>query len=295
MKEYDVIIIGGGPAGLSAAIYASRSGVSVCVVDAGTGGAASNTPTIENYPGAGVIDGYELVARMRADAERCGAKFLQGEAARVKNGKEKRVILRSGEELSCYALVLAFGSMPKKLGVANERDYAGAGLSYCATCDGNFFKGKTVAVVGTNAHAKSDAGYLTGIAKKVYVIGAKEDVDGAERIDGTVVTLCGMPLSGVTVRAADGEERELSLDGLFVSLGYEPSGRDVYGKIVETNEQGYIVCDRKMQTSEEGIFAAGDIVDKPLRQIVCAVSDGAIAGQFAATYARQTIKAQTGR
>ena len=289
METYEVLIIGGGPAGLSAAVYAARSGASTCVIDAGVGGAASNTPAIENYPALGAIGGYELVARFREDAERCGASLITGEAVKIEDGG-RRVVLKSGQVLSCRALVLAFGSRPRPLGIENERSYLGAGLSYCATCDGNFFKGKTVAVVGNTAHAKRDAAYLTALAKKVFWIGANGTAEGVEVIDGTVTALCGMPLSGVTVQAQDGRVRELPLDGLFVAKGYEPSGRALYTPLVQTNAQGYILCNARMETSVSGIFAAGDIVDKPLRQIVTAASDGAIAGQFAAAYARQSGK-----
>ena len=289
MENYEVLIIGGGPAGLSAAVYAARSGASTCVIDAGVGGAASNTPQIENYPGAGEISGYELVARFKEDATRAGATLLAGEVVKIEDGG-KKVVLKSGQEISCRALVLAFGSRPKPLGLPGEENYLGAGLSYCATCDGNFFKGKTVAVVGNNAHAKRDAAYLTGMAEKVFLIGAKATVEGVETIDGRVTALKSMPLQSVTVRFDDGREETLPLDGLFVSMGYEPSGKALYAPLVQTNAQGYIVCDAKMQTSVQGVFAAGDIVDKPLRQVVCAASDGAIAGQFAAVYARHNVE-----
>lgn len=273
---YDVIIIGGGPAGLAASIYAARAGASVLVLEElSLGGVAAATPVIENYPGFESISGYELADKMSAQAAKCGASVYYGKAEKIEDGEIKKVTLAGGEILSCRALVLALGSSPRKLGVEGEADMLGMGLSYCATCDGNFFRGKKVIVAGKGTHAKSAAEYLAPIASEVTVIDPELT---------PVVKFNGKPLESVTVRDS-GVERDIECSGLFVSLGYAPNV-SLAEKLVRTDPHGYIICDEKMSTSLAGIFAAGDIVKKPLRQIATAVSDGAIAGQFAAAYAR---------
>ncbi len=288
-KSFDVGIVGGGPAGLSAAIYAARSGVTVAVIEAlYTGGVASTTPTVENYPGFASIDGFTLAQKMHEHAQACGAQIVYAKAEKIEDGEKKRVMLSSGETLVCGALVLALGNEPRKLGVAGEAALLGAGVSYCATCDGNFFRGRRVAVAGGGTNAVSAAEYLVPLAEKVYMIhgGKIPDVEGTEKMEHTeIIALSGNPLQSLTLSCA-GKTRDLGVDGLFVSLGYKPAV-ELVRELVRTDEYGYILCDEKMQTSKEGIFAAGDARSKPLRQIVTAASDGAIAGQFAAVYARR--------
>ncbi len=286
---YDVVIAGGGPAGLSAAVYAARSGVRTVVLEAlVTGGVAAATPTVENYPGFTGGAGFELSQIMTTQAEQAGAEIRYGKAEKIEDGEIKKITLSSGETLFAHALVLALGNEPRKLGVAGENELLGAGLSYCATCDGNFFRGKTVAVVGGGEHAAADAAYLAPLAKKVYRLhrGKLPPSAEAECLENVQIqSLIGRPLQAVTL--FDGAQtRTLQIDGLFVSLGYTPAVGLIKG-LVETDEAGYILCDEQMRTSREGIFAAGDARKKPLRQIVTAAADGAIAGQFAAVYARR--------
>lgn len=289
MEQYDVIILGGGPAGLSAAIYAARSGVRTAVAEALLpGGVAAVTPYIENYPGFGKISGAELAQKMHEHAESCGAEFVYGKAVRIQNGPVKKVTLDSGEELCCSALVLALGNEPRKLGIAGEAELTGAGVSYCATCDGNFFRGKRVAVAGGGSAALAAAEYLLPLAASVLRVhsGALPDLPGTEKIENAQITrLQGNPLQAVDIKTADGA-RTVPVDGLFVSLGYVPAA-ELVRHLVQTDEAGYIVCDERMQTDQEGIFAAGDARRKPLRQIVTAAADGAVAGQYAAVYAKK--------
>lgn len=291
-KHYDVLIIGGGPAGLAAAVYAARSGATTAVVEALTaGGVAAATPMIENYPGFASISGYELAQKMAEQAAGCGAQFLYAKAEKIEDGEEKKVLLSSGETVRCTALVLALGNEPKKLGVPDEASWLGGGLSYCATCDGNFFRGKTVAVAGAGYYADEAVAYLRPLAAKLYRIHTKSipQSEGVVCLENTrVVRFEGKPLRALQLETA-GKEHELAVDGLFVELGYTPAVGLIRG-LVETDSAGYVVCDEQMRTSAEGIFAAGDARSKPLRQIVTAVSDGAVAGQFAAAFARKRMR-----
>lgn len=283
------MVLGAGPAGLSAAVYAARSGAVTAVAEAyAPGGLVTGTPRIENYLGYEDIAGYDLAEKMRAHAERAGATFLYGKAEKIEDGERKTVTLSGGDRLFARALVLAMGNEPRKLGLANEDELLGAGLSYCATCDGNFFRGKTTVVAGGGSHATAAAQYLVPLCKKVYVVHEKRlpDIEGTEKIENArILSLDGKPLRAITLDCG-GQTRTLETDGLFVSLGYTPSVRLVRD-LVQTDESGYVVCDEYMRTSREGIFAAGDVRKKPLRQIVTAAADGAIAGQFAAVYARK--------
>lgn len=287
-KFYDVIIIGGGAAGLSAAVYAARGNATVAVIEElVVGGVITQLPMVENYPGAGKVSGYELAQSMEADARSFGTEIIYGRAVNIyDDGEIKRVLLSDGTELKSGALILATGNKPRQLNIEREDELLGRGVSYCATCDGNFFKGKKVAVVGGKT-AESAARYLLPIASKVYRIhsGSLPDMDGIENIPGTkVIALGGDPLKEITL-SGDGGERKLGVDGLFVCLGYEPSLELVRG-FVDTDEQGYILCDERMQTTREGVFAAGDAVRKSVRQIVTAAADGAVAGLFASVYAK---------
>lgn len=287
-KYYEVVIIGGGAAGLSAAIYAARGNSTVAVVeDLAPGGVLTQLPEVENYPGLGKISGYELAQKMENDARSFGAEIIYGRAVNIFDGEPKRVIMRDGSELEAGAVILATGNKPRKLGLEGEDELLGRGVSYCATCDGNFFRGKKVAVAGGKT-AEAAAKYLLPIASAVYRVhgGSLPDIDGVKNFPDTkIVALHGDPLRSVTLKSGEGES-ELEADGLFVCLGYEPSLELVRG-FVDTDEQGYIVCDERMQTTREGVFAAGDAVHKVVRQIVTAAADGAVAGLFASVYAKR--------
>ncbi len=274
---YDSIIIGGGPAGLTAAIYLGRAKRKTIVVEKiFAGGQAGVLPTIENYPGAEKISGYELIERMTVQAKSFGVEFVSGEVVAVEKAENSYTVrLKNGQTLDGKAVVVASGCKAKGLGLAGEDDLIGAGVSYCATCDGNFFRGRTVAVAGYGEKAREAVEYLIKLASKTYLITTDDiEVDGAERIDGRVTSLIGKPLNAIEV-ATENKKITLEVNGLFISAGYTPITHFVSG-LAELDEHGYAVTDENMCMGD-GIYAVGDVRKKNLRQIVTATSDGAIA------------------
>lgn len=298
MKEYDVLIIGAGPAGLTAGIYAARAGAKVGIVEkSAPGGKANLANDLENYMGTDGISGSDLMIKSFSQAEKYGAEFIFDEVTGVFPDESKAVL--KGGDVKYKSLILAVGTYDRKTGVENEKDFIGRGVSYCAVCDGNFFKGKTVVVAGGGNTSFKDALYLATIANKVYIVHRREGfraekilVERAknnEKIDfvlnGVINAFHGNEkLESVDVKFKDGGVKTLETDGVFVALGAEPETGFIPSEI-KKDDKGYIVTDDKMQTSVKGIFAAGDVREKNLRQIVTASSDGAIAGQFAAEYA----------
>ena len=301
-RLYDVAILGGGPAGYTAALYAARAGLRTILFEKyAVGGQMTETPAIENYPGLpeAAIDGFALGARMQEAAERFGAESLRTEVLAVElSDKVKRISTDAGEYLA-RAVIVATGAVHKHLGMEGEDAFVGRGLGYCASCDGMFFKGKTVAVVGGGNSAASDALLLSKLAKRVYVI-HRRDTLRAERVyhaplmkaenvtflwNREVVALSGEErLTGVTLREkGSGEEEALALDGLFVSIGRRPETTIFSGKLA-MDEYGYIVAGEDTETSVPGVFAAGDVRTKPFRQIVTATADGAVAAYLAEKY-----------
>lgn len=302
MKEYDVLIIGAGPAGLTAGIYAARAGAKVGIVEkSAPGGKANLANDLENYMGTDGISGSDLMIKSFSQAEKYGAEFIFDEVTGV-FPDENRAVLKGGD-VKYKSLILAVGTYDRKTGVENEKDFIGRGVSYCAVCDGNFFKGKTVVVAGGGNTAFKDALYLATIVNKVYIVHRREGFR-AERIlveraknnekiefvlNGVIGAFRGNEkLESVDVKFKDGSVKTLETDGVFVALGAEPETGFIPSEI-EKDDKGYIVTDEKMQTSVKGIFAAGDVREKNLRQIVTASSDGAVAGQFAAEYALENF------
>ena len=298
-RIHEMIIIGGGPAGYSAALYASRAGLDVLVIERmSAGGQMAVTETIENYPGFDEgVDGFTHGMKMQAGAERFGAITKYGEVISVElGGAVKRIVLSSGEEYRSRTVVFATGADPRKLGLEGEEDLVGKGLHYCAHCDGRFYKGKTVMVVGGGNSAAEDAILLSRLAKKVYLVYRKEELsatkiyhdpiansDNIEVINNSTVSEIKVDskVSGVVVKNLKiGEEREIALDGLFVSIGRKPSTYLFEGKL-ELDSGGYIVADESTKTSIDGVYAVGDVRTKALRQVVTAVADGAVAVHFA--------------
>ena len=298
---HDMIIIGGGPAGYSAALYASRAGLDVVVLEKMyAGGQMTVTETIDNYPGFDEgIDGFSLGMKMQAGAERFGAVTKYGEVTSVElDGKVKRVVTTSEEYLS-RTVVIATGADPRTLGLDGEESMIGRGLHYCAHCDGRFYKGKTVVVVGGGNTAAEDALYLSRLVGKVYLIHRKDALKAtkiyhepllkAENIeivpDSTVVGVkFGKKLERVVVKdLKNQEEREIEADGLFVSIGRKPNTSLFKGQL-ELDAGGYIIADETTKTSLGGVFAVGDVRTKALRQVVTAVADGAVAVHFAEEY-----------
>ncbi len=292
MNKYDLIIIGAGPAGLSAAIYASRGGLKTLVIDRGApGGQTLLSDDIENYPGIPHVDGYSLTVNMQRQATSFGATIVSDEIISLDlTGSEKRFSLKTLGDVSSSAVVIATGARARNLGVAREDELLGKGISYCATCDGGFFKNKSVAVVGGGDTALTDALYLARFAKEVFLIHRRTSFRAAailaERLHSSSVkvvtpavvkSLIGSPLSSVEVEYEDGSSDTLPVNGLFVAVGRVPD-TDFLGGAVAT-EDGYVITDERMKTSLDGVYAAGDVRKTPLRQIVTACADGAIAAE----------------
>ena len=301
MKKYDVIVIGGGPAGYTAALYTSRAGLSTLVVEKlYAGGQMTETTQIDNYPGFSEgIDGFTLGMQMQQGAQRFGTEVLSAEVLSVKlDGREKKIVTSSGSYLA-GAVVIATGAGHKHLGVEKEKELTGRGVAYCASCDGMFYRGKTVAVVGGGNSAAADAMVLSRIAKKVYLIHRRDQLratkvyhaplEKAENIEfvyNSVVEelLHDEILRGVKVKNLQtGEERELELNGLFVSVGRSPVTELFKGQL-ELDAAGYIVADESTRTSLPGVYAVGDVRTKAVRQIVTAAADGAVAAHYAEEY-----------
>ena len=295
-KIYDVVIIGGGPGGYSAALYCARSGMSVLVLEKlSPGGQMATTGQVDNYPGfEDGIDGFELGEKMKKGADRFGAETAFDEVIRVDLKAEPKKITTTGGELLTKTGVIATGASPRELGLPEEKKLRGRGVAYCAVCDGMRYKDKTVVVSGGGNSAAEDALFLTKICKKVYLV-HRRDALRASMVyqnalkDSPVEFLWNSRIEEILhekkvtgVRLADvktGEEREIACDGVFVAIGRVPDTAVFEGQ-VERNEQGYIIADETTRTNVPGVFAVGDVRTKPLRQIVTAASDGAVASKF---------------
>lgn len=292
---YDVIIIGGGPAGLCAGIYSARGGLKTAIIEnKSIGGQAQTAHEIQNYPGIKAIGGFDLCYAMMEQCTSFGVDFVFDKIAAC-DLKNKKITLDSGNELSAKFIIIATGASPRKLGVENENRFLGKGVSYCATCDGVFFKGKTVAVIGGGNTAVEDALYLEKLASKVYLV-HRRDALRADKIlcdrlakssvqviwDSVVQNLDGEDnLSQMTLKNVKNDTlTTVSVDGVFVAVGQIPES-NLFDEVQKTSN-GYIITDEKMRTDIDGIFAVGDVRDKALRQVVTACADGAIAGAICA-------------
>lgn len=298
---YDTLILGGGPAGYSAALYTARAGLDTLVIEKiCPGGQMATTDVIDNYPGfdAGV-DGVELGMKMLAGAERFGAKSAYAEVTEVDLAPEiKRVVTTDGEYLG-KTVIIATGASPRPLGLADEQALIGRGVHYCAHCDGRFYKGKTVMVVGGGNSAASDALYLSGLAEKVILVHRRDTLRAtkiyhAPLMQASNVEFCwnskvteliaDKRISAVKVTSvADSTEREIPIDGLFVSIGRQPA-TELFAGQIELDAHGYIIADESTKTSLAGVFVAGDVRTKELRQVVTAAADGAVAAHGAEQY-----------
>ena len=296
---YDVVILGAGPAGLTAGIYAARGGLSVAIVEnQAPGGQAALTAEIENYPGFETISGFDLTARMVAQCEGLGVVFVYDNPVNVSlEGAVKSVETAYSGTVEGRALIIATGALPRPLGVPRESELLGGGVSYCATCDGAFFRGKPVAVVGGGNTAVEDALYLERFASEVYLIHRRDalraDALLSERItkstvkilwDTVVTDLVGSPrLQSLNVKnVKTGETSSVRVDGFFIAAGRKPASEGLNG--VALDESGYILTDDEMRTNIDGVFAAGDVRRKSLRQVVTAAADGALAAENAVKY-----------
>ncbi|ARA98515.1 thioredoxin-disulfide reductase [Geobacillus thermodenitrificans] len=303
-KIYDVIIAGAGPAGLTAAVYTSRANLSTLMIERGVpGGQMVNTEEVENYPGFETILGPELATKMFEHAKKFGAEYAYGDVKEIIDGEAYKTVVVGDKEYKARAVIIATGAEYKKLGVPGEAELGGRGVSYCAVCDGAFFKGKDLVVVGGGDSAVEEGVYLTRFANKVTIVHRRDQLraqkilqDRAfanEKVDfiwnHTVKQINekdGKVGSVTLVHTQTGEEREFPCDGVFIYIGMVPLSKP-FANLGITNENGYIVTNEKMETKVPGIFAAGDVREKMLRQIVTATGDGSIAAQRAQHYVEE--------
>lgn len=290
---YDLIIIGSGPAGLAASVYAQRARLDTLVIEKAmvSGGQVLTTYEVDNYPGLPGIGGYDLGLKFREHADQLGAEFAEDDVVRIEDegeGGVKRVVCEH-ETYESRALILATGAVHRKLGIPGEEELAGAGVSYCATCDGAFFRNKVTAVIGGGDVAVEDAIFLARMCSKVYVVHRRNELRAAKSLQESLLALenvemvwdtvpdringDGMVKNLAVTNVKTGEKRELDVQGVFIAVGISPESKAFEG-LVEM-DHGYIKAGEDGVTSAPGIFAAGDVRTKPLRQIITAAADGA--------------------
>ncbi|MHB9096186.1 MAG: thioredoxin-disulfide reductase [Eubacteriales bacterium] len=313
METYDVVIIGGGPAGLSAGLYASRAALKTVMLERGMpGGQAATTDKIENYPGFPEgIPGPDLMIKMDEQARRFGLEVSFSEVLSVSQQQDGDFGIKTYDgEITARAVIITTGAQSKLLGVPGEDQYRGRGVSYCATCDGAFFQGKKVAVVGGGDSAIQEGIFLTKFAEKVYIIHRRNELRATKVLqdkaaahpkiefvlDSVITDILGKDqVEAIKIRkVSTKEEKAIAVDGIFVYVGKEPS-TELFKGFVDIDDRGYIVTDARMQTTRRGVFAAGDVRQTPLRQVVTAVADGAIAAVSADEYIEHMKTAGSGK
>ena len=300
-KVYDMVILGGGPGGYTAALYAARAGLEALVLERlSAGGQMALTHQIDNYPGFEEgVDGFTLGDKMKRQAERFGAVSRSAEVLSAELSGTTKVVHTDSGDFYARTVVLATGANPKELGLAAERELIGRGVGYCAACDGMFYKGKTVVVVGGGNTAAADALLLSRVAEKVYLVHRRDalratkiyhrQLEAAENVElcwmNTVTELLhDGRVTGVRLKnEKTGEMRQIACDGVFISIGRKPATEFLAGKL-ELDANGYVVAGEDTRTSVPGVFAVGDLRTKPLRQVVTAVADGAAAVTAAEEY-----------
>lgn len=300
-KVYDVIIAGAGPAGMTAAVYASRADLDTLMIERGIpGGQMANTEDVENFPGFSHILGPDLSNKMFEHAKKFGAEYAYGDIKEIRDDGDVKTVVAGKKEYKAYSIIVTTGAEYKKLGVPGEDELGGRGVSYCAVCDGAFFKGKELVVVGGGDSAVEEGVYLTRFASKVTIVHRRDQLRAQkilqqrafdnEKIDfiwnHTVKEIRekdGKVGSALLVDTQTGAEQEFPADGVFIYIGMNPLNEAVRNLGI-TNENGYIETNERMETSVPGIFAAGDVREKELRQIVTATGDGSIAAQAAQAY-----------
>lgn len=298
---YDMLVVGGGPGGYTAALYAARAGLDTVVLEKlSAGGQMALTEQIDNYPGfENGIDGFSLAEKMQKQAERFGARSEYAEVLRMDLTAVPKLVETSEGIFRGKTVVLATGADPRTLGVAGETELLGRGVAYCAACDGMFYKGKTVVVVGGGNSAAADALTLSRIAKKVYLIHRRDSLRATKVYHQPLMNAPNMEfcwnstvsallhesrLTGLRLKDVNtGAERDLACDGVFISVGRAPATELFQGELV-LDKSGYIVADESTRTNLPGVFAVGDVRTKALRQVVTAVSDGAVAAHYAEEY-----------
>ncbi len=300
-KTFDIIILGGGPAGLSAAIYAARSAAKTAIIDISMlGGQPSNYLELENYPGFAKIGGYDLMEKFEEHADMFGIqKFPMEEIQSVDLTSDIKTVTTLNGEFKAKSIIIATGAQSKKLGVEGEKEFVGRGVSYCAVCDGAFYKDKVVAVVGGGNAAVEEASYLTKFASKVYLIHRRDELradkivqerafknEKLEFIYDTIVNKINgenLVKSATIENVKTHEIKDLAIDGIFPYIGFEPNA-DLFTGQVKQDKNGFIIVDEAMQTSVKGVYAIGDVRVTPLRQVITAAADGAIAAVYAGRY-----------
>lgn len=306
--EFDTVILGGGPAGLSAAIYAARGACTTAIIDKSMlGGQPTNYLELENYPGFGIVDGFDLMEKFEQHVDKFGAqKFPMQEIESVDLASKIKTITTKEATFKAKTIIIATGAQAKKMGIPGEKEFTGRGVSYCAVCDGAFYKDKVVAVVGGGNAAVEEAMYLTKFATKVYII-HRRDALRADKIvqerafkndkieliwdtipkevlgENTVNTL-------VMENVKTNKTTNLKVDGVFPYIGFSPNVEEFQGQLAQ-DEGGFIITDETMQTSVPGVFAVGDVRKTPLRQVITAASDGSVGAVYAVKYLEHLAEA----
>lgn len=307
---FDIIIVGGGPAGMTAGIYSARAGMRVLLIEKmGVGGQVALTSTIANYPGVANVEGINLSMQMHEQMTALGVTTQYATVDSINFDSDIKEVVASGVTYYAPAIILSMGAISRGLGVPGEREFVGKGVSYCAVCDGAFFRNKTVMVVGGGNTALQDVIYLNNLASKVYLVHRRDEFRADDAVVREFETLANAEgskiecrlgyvvdsiqgegkVNSVVLRRVDSQNNEkVEVDGVFVAVGRNPNTELLEDKI--TLDKGYIVVDENMQTNIPGVFASGDIVRKNLRQIATAISDGAIAGTYASNYVKKFNK-----
>lgn len=299
--DYDVMIVGAGPAGMTAAVYASRANLSTVMIERGMpGGQMANTEDVENFPGFDLITGPDLSTKMFTHAQKFGAKYEYGDIKNIEDKGSYKVVNMGDRTLTAHAIIIATGAEYKKIGVPGEQELGGRGVSYCAVCDGAFFKGKNLYVIGGGDSAVEEGIFLTKFADKVTIVHRRDELRAQKIIQDrafkndkidfiwnttlkTINDKDGKVGSVTLVSTEDGSETEHQADGVFIYIGMKPLTKP-FESLGILNENGYIETNDEMETNVPGVYAAGDVREKTLRQIVTATGDGSIAAQNAQAY-----------
>lgn len=301
---YDIIIIGAGPAGLTAAIYGTRANKKVLVLEAKSyGGQIINASKIDNYPGISHISGIDFATNLYNQVKELGAEIIFEKAINIDYSNNNKKVITNRNEYFGKSIIIATGADKRKLGLNNEDELIGKGISYCATCDGIFFKDKDVAIVGGGDAALSDAEYLSNICSKVYLIHRREEFRGNERtvidlknkknvvfiLNSTITQINGFTLlESIDVKDKAGVLKNIPVSALFIAVGQVPETSNIVEKL-EKNDLGYIIANEDTKTNIEGVFVAGDVRQKNLRQLTTAVSDGSQAAVMACNYIKSKL------
>lgn len=303
---YDIVIVGAGTAGMSAAIYGVRSGKKVLLLEEKNyGGQIVNTPEVENYPGIIKTSGFEFATNLFNQAKSLGAEIKYEKALKIEDNGTLKTIVTNKNTYEAKTVIIATGAKNRQLRLENEKKLIGSGVSYCATCDGMFFRGRDVAVVGGGNTALEDAMFLSNYCNKVYIIHRRDKLRGEEKIakaisekdniemvwNSNVIKILGdNQVEGITVKnSVDGSEKNIKVSGLFIAVGQEPDNYD-FQSVIKLDEKGYVIAGEDCRTETNGIFTAGDCRTKSVRQLTTAASDGAVAAIGACEYIGTQLK-----